>query len=321
MTGNSVLSTQQQQQLQQLLGRGFEEAVPLSKHTTAHVGGPADAVCITNNSDELAQVCGLLWQWQVPFRILGKGSNVLVADTGIHEVIIINRSKAIQFDEDADPISVYAESGVNFGGLARQAAIRGLSGLEWVNSVPGTVGGGVYGNAGAHGSDTEHSLILANILHPIQGKMRLTAAEMQYAYRSSVFKRNHEPVIILSAVFRLEKSTREAVEERMASFTEHRQITQPPGASLGSMFKNPPGDYAGRLIEAAGLKGTKIGGAEISSKHANFFLNDEQATANDIYRLIQLAKNTVKQKFDRDLELEIELIGDWETPDLRASEK
>ncbi len=307
----SVLNQQQITTLQELLGRGFEEFARLGKYTTAHVGGPADAVCIVNDSDQLEKLCTTLWQWKTPFRVLGKGSNILVADAGLHEVAIINRSKTIRFDKDSTPPTVFAESGVNFGGLSRQAAIHGLSGLEWVNSVPGTVGGGVYGNAGAHGSDTEHSLIMAEILHPIYGRKRILVDEMLYAYRSSGFKRTKEQVIILNATFKLEYSTREFVEARMAAFSEHRQNTQPPGASLGSMFKNPAGDYAGRLIEAAGLKGKRIGGAEISSKHANFFLNDESATASDIYHLIDLAKTTVKQEFACDLELEIELIGDW----------
>jgi len=317
----SVLNQQQIHTLQQTLGRGFEEFAPLGKYTTAHVGGPADAVCIANNSAVLEKLCSFLWQWEIPFRILGKGSNVLVSDAGVHEVIIINRSKIIQFDEESTPITVFAESGVNFGGLARQAAIHGLSGLEWVTSVPGTVGGGVYGNAGAHGADTAQSLIMAEILHPLEGKQQVSAAGMGYDYRSSVYKRMHKQVVVLSALFQLEKSTREMVEARMAAFGDHRQKTQPPGASLGSMFKNPPGDFAGRLIEAAGLKGTRIGGAEISTKHANFFLNDESATASQIFELINLAKSAVKQKFDCDLELEIELIGNWDLPKSEALEK
>jgi UDP-N-acetylmuramate dehydrogenase len=317
----SVLNQQQINTLQELLGRGFEEFAHLGKYTTAHVGGPADAVCIANDSEALERICTLLWQWQIPFRVLGKGSNILVSDAGLHEVAIINRSKTIHFDKTSTPPTVFAESGVNFGGLARQAAIHGLSGLEWVNSVPGTVGGGVYGNAGAHGSDTQQTLIMAEILHPINGKQRIPASEMQYEYRSSIYKRNKEQVIILNATFKLEQCNRELVEAKMATFSEHRQNTQPPGASLGSMFKNPPGDYAGRLIEAAGLKGTKIGGAEISSKHANFFLNDESATASDIYQLIELARKTVKQNFDCDLELEIELIGNWVKPISEPLEK
>lgn len=317
----SVLNQQQINTLQELLGRGFEEFAHLGKYTTAHVGGPADAVCIANDSEALEKICTLLWQWQIPFRVLGKGSNILVSDAGLHEVAIINRSKTIHFDKTSIPPTVFAESGVNFGGLARQAAIHGLSGLEWVNSVPGTVGGGVYGNAGAHGSDTQQSLIMADILHPIHGKQQVSASEMHYEYRSSIYKRNKEQVIILGATFSLEQSTRDLVEAKMATFSEHRQITQPPGASLGSMFKNPTGDYAGRLIEAAGLKGTKIGGAEISSKHANFFLNDESATAKDIYQLIELARTTVKQKLNCDLELEIELIGDWTKSNADALEK
>jgi UDP-N-acetylmuramate dehydrogenase len=310
----AVLNTQQKETLQNLLGQGFEVQAPMSKYTTAHAGGPAEAVCIVKNSDDLEKICTLLWQWQVPFRIFGKGSNILVSDTGIREVVIINRSNNIEFSEDEQSPSVKAESGVNLSGLARQAAEKGFSGLEWAVSVPGTVGGAIFGNAGAHGSDIEDNLKLAEILHPIYGKKVYHTADLQYMYRSSVFKRTNEPVVILNALFKLQKSTRQEVEERMASFANHRKNTQPPGANLGSMFKNPEGESAGALIEAAGLKGTRIGGAGISSKHANFFLNKENASAADIYQLIQLAKSTVKQEFNRDLELEIELIGEWDVP-------
>ena len=317
----AILNTQQVETLQNLLGQGFEAQAPMSKYTTAHVGGPAEAVCIAKNINDLEKVCTLLWQWQIPFRMIGKGSNVLISDKGLEEVVIINRANKIEFTEDKQSPSVMTESGANLSGLARQAAEKGFSGLEWAVSVPGTVGGAVFGNAGAHGSDIKDSLKLAEILHPIYGKKVYHTADLQYMYRSSVFKRTNEPVVILNAAFHLEKSTRQEVENRMASFAQHRKNTQPPGASLGSMFKNPEGESAGELIEAAGLKGTRIGGAEISSKHANFFLNEENASAADIYQLILLAKSTVKQEFNRDLELEIELIGEWDVPVSAALEK
>ncbi len=242
---------------------------------------------------------------------LGNASNVLVSDAGYRGVIVINRAKAIHFDLDVSPPTVTADAGTNLGGLARQAAIRGLTGLEWAGSVPGTVGGAVYGNAGAHGSEIQTNLIMAEILHPISGRERWTCEQFEYSYRSSVLKRTHNPAIVLAAQFKLSQSTKEEVQARMEIFNNHRRGTQPPGASMGSMFKNPAGDYAGRLIEAAGLKGTRIGGAEISSVHANFFINHQEANASHVYQLIRLAQSKVKGQFGVDLELEIELLGEW----------
>jgi UDP-N-acetylmuramate dehydrogenase len=205
---------------------------------------------------------------------------------------------------------VWAEAGVNFGALARHAAQRGLAGLEWAAGIPGTVGGAVVGNAGAHGSDMAGCLVVAEILHR-QGQEHWPVERFAYGYRSSIIKRGAEEAIVLNATLRLERSTPQAVQERMDTYVAHRRRTQPPGASMGSMFKNPPGDYAGRLIEAAGLKGARIGEAEISRLHANFFVNLGQAKAADISQLIRLARREVAEKFGVELELEIEMVGDW----------
>jgi UDP-N-acetylmuramate dehydrogenase len=196
-------------------------------------------------------------------------------------------------------------------GVARQAALRGMAGMEWAAFIPGSVGGAVYGNAGAHGSDMNASLILAEILHPENGYQEWTVSQMSYQYRSSILKRERGQTVILAARLRLHNSTPDEVQARMAEFNKHRKQSQPPGASMGSMFKNPPGDYAGRLIEAAGLKGTRIGGAQISTIHANFFINQGSASAADIHGLVQLAKKTVHDQFNVDLELEIELLGEF----------
>jgi UDP-N-acetylmuramate dehydrogenase len=225
---------------------------------------------------------------------------------------------------------VWAESGVNFGVLARLAAQRGLGGLEWAAGIPGTLGGAVVGNAGAHGGDVAGNLLVAEILHqePAGGPRPAVRQEwpqerLGFVYRGSVLKSGHQgpsgaqrPAdIVLAARLRLERSTPEAVQAKLDEFVAYRRRTQPPGASMGSMFKNPPGDYAGRLIDAAGLKGAQVGSVQISPVHGNFFINlgaaEAQASASDIYRLLDLARRSVADRFGVWLEPEIELVGDW----------
>lgn len=299
-------------------GERLQEHVGLANYTTARTGGPADALLVAHDAAGLEEIVKTLWSLETPFTVLGSGSNVLFSDLGYRGVVVINRARTVKVDTHLQPPQVFAESGANLGSLARQLALRGLSNLEWAATVPGTVGGAVYGNAGAHGGDVARDLVLADILHPMYGKVEWTADQMEYGYRTSRLKRQDEGAIILSARFRLQTSTPEAVQARMDEFNAQRRRTQPPGASLGSMFKNPAGDYAGRLIEAAGLKGATIGGVSISPVHANFFVNAEGAAAADIYKLIELARQTVAEKFGVQLELEIELLGDWEN-DLVAS--
>lgn len=184
--------------------------------------------------------------------------------------------------------------------------------MEWAIAVPGTVGGAVVNNAGAHGGDIASSLLRARIFEP--GKTHWVAAsELEYAYRGSLLKsRADRRFFVLEAEFALQRADRDAVGAKMAQFNAYRRRTQPPGASLGSIFKNPPGDFAGRLIEAAGLKGERIGGVQISPRHANFFVNlGETATARDYWRLVQLVQERVKKATGVTLELEVQLLGDW----------
>jgi UDP-N-acetylmuramate dehydrogenase len=201
--------------------------------------------------------------------------------------------------------------------LVRECVERGLAGLEWAIGVPGTVGGAVVGNAGAHGSDIAQSLVSVSILDADGSVHDWPAQELQFGYRTSVLKKLRNPKseirnpVVLAAKFELKQSTREACEARATEFTEKRKRTQQPGATLGSMFKNPPGDYAGRLIEAAGLKGTRVGNAEISNVHANFFVNLGGASAADMEALICRAREKVQALFGTELELEIQLVGEW----------
>jgi len=309
--------------LRAAFGERLQKRASLARYAAARLGGPADWLLVANTADHLAEIVSKLWELEMPFLILGSGSNVLISDAGVRGLVVINRSKEMQFQADTEPPAVWVESGANFGVVARQAAALGLSGIEWAVGIPGTIGGAIIGNAGAHNGDMAGNLILAEILHHVEGRQRWTADRFQYGYRHSAIKgqstaADQPKVVVLSALLKLGRSTPEAVQDKLQLFTVQRHRTQPPGASLGSMFKNPPGDYAGRLIEAAGLKGARIGDAEISPLHANFFINRGHATATDIYRLIQLAQKTVKDNFKLELELEVELVGDWETVRLKA---
>jgi UDP-N-acetylmuramate dehydrogenase len=303
------------QGLQAAFGERLQRDMPLARFTAARLGGPADVFLEVRSLDELVQAASLLWRAGQTFAILGGGSNVLVSDAGVRGVVLLNRARRVNFDASGDPPSVWAESGANFGRLARQAAQKGLSGLEWASGIPGTLGGAVVGNAGAHGGDMAGSLLLVEILHH-EGQMEIhrqtwAVKELQYTYRSSRLKRQPGEAVVLGARLRLAHGRAEEVQARIDELVATRRRTQPPGASMGSMFKNPPGDYAGRLIDAAGLKGTRLGRAQISRLHGNFFLNLGEARAQDVYGLIRLAQDTVQARFGVRLELEIELVGEW----------
>lgn len=290
----------------------LRQNVPLANLTTSKVGGSARYFITAQNTAQLAEDVAFLWGENIPFFVLGSGSNILVSDAGIDAVVIYNKAKNISFDDDGTTTSINAESGAILITVARQAAMRGLSGLEWATTIPGTVGGAVYGNAGAHGASMQNNLLLANILHRTKGYLSLNAEQMGYSYRSSALKRDPGAAIILSAQLAVEKGDTERIKELMKEFATRRQLTQPAGPCMGSTFKNPAGDSAGRIIDSLGLKGTRVGGVQVSPKHANFFINDGSASARDYYNLIHLVQGIVEEKTGIRLELEIELIGNWQ---------
>src|SRR5258706_2541097 len=291
------------------LGDKVKENVLLAPYTSARIGGPADILITADTAAELGHIVKLLRKQEMPFTLLGGGSNVLVSDKGVRGVVVLNRAKAVKFHTGSQP-KVTVESGVVFSNLANRCASKGFAGLEWAATVPGTIGGAVYGNAGAFGGDMTGNLISTELLTE-NGKETFTVEKMGYGYRTSVLKRGELKAIVLSAELALKNSTKEEVTVKIQQFSAHRRVTQPAGASMGSMFKNPNGDYAGKLIEAAGLKGTRIGNAQISPLHGNFFINHAITKAEDIRALIQLVQKTIKEKQGVDLELEVELIGEW----------
>jgi UDP-N-acetylmuramate dehydrogenase len=291
----------------------FDE--PLSRHTVARLGGAADALYVAEDTRSFAEVVRTAWLNGWNLRVLGGGANVLVSDAGFRGLVVINKSRGLDIQPNG---IVTAESGVGHITLARETMAHGLAGYEWAIGVPGTIGGGIVSNAGAHGSDMAANVtdVVAQSFEDqyVQNR-QFEHADLKFGYRTSVFKGYSAPFNILEIHFKFEPGHNpDELRAKAESFNAHRKRTQPPGASLGSVFKNPPGDYAGRLIEAAGLKGTQIGGVKISDVHANFIVNvganvGEQGTAADYLNLINLARETVRQKFGIELELEIDLIG------------
>lgn len=297
--------------LQHLFGEQVQQNQPLARYTSARVGGPARILLTVHSAEELSLAARTLWEADEPFIVLGGGSNVLISDEGLPGVTILNRARAFRIHTDTSEPSVWAESGTNFGLLARQLAAQGLAGIEWAAGIPGTLGGAIVGNAGAHGGDIAHDLIFAQVLLRSGEQAELLNADLNFAYRSSWFKQNPNQAVILAATLRLHPEEPARIQAQMDEWVAYRKRTQPPGASTGSMFKNPPGDYAGRLIEAAGLKGLRCGEAQISPIHANFFVNLGNATAADFASLIRTARDAVQRKFGVTLELEVGLLGNW----------
>lgn len=303
------------ERVQELFPGEAQRDVVLAPYTSARIGGPADLLLIVRSVDLLTAAVNACWEVELPFRLLGGGSNVLVADAGVRGAVILNQAAQVSFLVSEQGPRVRAESGASLGVVARRCVERGWAGLEWATTVPGTIGGAVVGNAGAHGGDMAENLELAEILQREGGEARWSAERLEFGYRKSWLKMHPGEAVVLAAVLRMEQSSVKTTKAKAQSFQEHRRVTQPAGASMGSMFKNPPQDYAGRLIDEAGLKGYSVGAAQISERHGNFFVNLGGAKASDVRELIQVARSAVLERFGVKLELEIEFVGDWKGVD------
>ncbi|MBN1286866.1 MAG: UDP-N-acetylmuramate dehydrogenase [Anaerolineae bacterium] len=290
-------------------GARLQAGAPLARYTAARIGGPADGLLVVRSRDELAAAVQAAWAVDWPLLVLGGGANVLVADAGFRGLVVINKAQRVRFDFGGEAGTVYADSGAALSTLARRCIERGLGGLEWAASIPGSVGGAVINNAGAHGGDMAGVVRTVEVL-PRGGTAQTWPVEaMGYAYRASCLKgREDRAHLVLGAALALAHDDPAALRARAGAFVAHRKATQPPGASLGSIFKNPPGDYAGRLIDAAGLKGFRIGAVQVSPVHANFFVNTGGATAADYRALIDYVRAAVQERWGVMLELEIEII-------------
>jgi UDP-N-acetylmuramate dehydrogenase len=291
------------------LGERAKVNEPLAPRTTFRIGGPADLLIEANAVPELIDFARLAQRFDVPVFILGNGSNLLVLDGGIRGLVIEDHCEQFFLDVNSQGrAKLHVECGASLPGLANRMARQGWSGLEWAIGVPGTLGGAIVGNAGAHDRCIADNILTVSILDQDSLVRELPKTELAFDYRTSRFKQTTGE-IVLSADLELVRDDPQVCIARMNEFTEKRRRTQPTEPSVGSMFKNPPDDHAGRLIEQAGLKGTRVGNIEVSAAHANFFVNRGGATASDVTQLIRLVRERVRDKFGVELELEIEIVG------------
>jgi UDP-N-acetylmuramate dehydrogenase len=279
----------------------------LSQHTTMKIGGPADIFIEPSSLENIQKVMTFLKERQIPWRAIGRGSNLLVSDKGIEGVVI-------KLGSGLDHLTIN-DSAITVGGghsvvsLSTLISKKGLSGLEFASGIPGSVGGAVYMNAGAHGSDISKILTKAHILFEDGSMEWITNEEMEFTYRTSVLQKKR-PGIVLEAEFQLTKGDRTAIVSQMQKNKDYRKETQPWNfPCAGSIFRNPLPNYAGKLIEDAGLKGYQMGGAKISEMHGNFIVNAGNATAKDVLDLIQYIKDTILHLYGIKMETEVEIIG------------
>lgn len=284
----------------------FDE--PLKRYTAWKIGGPADALLEPSSADELIEAIETLREYDIPVTILGGGTNVLVLDGGIRG-LTVRIARALN-SVAIDGTSVVADAGVLYPVLANATAGKGLEGLEFGTGIPGTVGGAVYMNAGAYGGETCDVLTWADVYKPEQGTVERVPNEgLELSYRRSALH-DHPDWIVLRAAYALRTGDPEELKARVKEFRSQRMNGSPNRPSCGSTFKRPEGDYPGRVIEVAGLKGTKVGQIEVSPVHANYFVNHGGGTAKDALTLIKLVKETVKEKLGIELELEVKILGE-----------
>ncbi len=282
----------------------FDE--PLKRYTAWKIGGPADALLEPRDAGELVEAVDRAREHGVPVTVLGGGTNVLVRDGGIRG-LTIRLAKALTGVE-VDDRSVVAEAGVLYPVLANATAGRGLAGLEFATGIPGTVGGAVYMNAGAYGGETKDVLDWADVFR--DGEVaRMTNADLDLSYRRSVLQ-DHPDWVVLRAAYTLEPGDPAELKARIKEFRAQRMNGSPNRPSCGSTFKRPEGDFPGRVIEAAGLKGTRVGNIEVSPVHANYLVNLGGGTAEEALELIELVKEMVRERLGIELEEEVRVVGE-----------
>ena len=281
---------------------------PMSRHTTFRIGGPADYFVTPHTKEEIRQVIRLCKEEEIPFAVLGNGSNLLVGDKGFRGVIIqlFKNFSDITIEEE----TIYAQSGALLVRLANQAAEQGLTGLEFASGIPGTLGGAVVMNAGAYGGEMKDVILWSDVLTEDGEFLRLSGEELELGYRTSVIQK--EPYFVLGAALRLKKGDQTEIRSVMEELKEKRVSKQPVEyPSAGSTFKRPEGYFAGKLIMDAGLRGFSVGGAQVSEKHCGFVINKGGATAEEVQLLMKEVADRVEEKFGVRLEPEVKMLGEF----------
>lgn len=279
---------------------------PMEQHTTFRVGGPADCLVELENTEQLKKIQQYLYAIEMPFMVLGNGSNLLVSDNGYEGIVlqIGNRMSDVQVQGN----SVIAQAGAPLAKIARVAMEHGLTGLEFASGIPGTVGGGVVMNAGAYGGEMSQVITRVTVLNKNGELLELDNETMEFGYRNSIIK--HQPFVVTEVTFELKPGDAQQIKATMEELNAKRREKQPlEYPSAGSTFKRPEGYFAGELIMNAGLRGKQVGGAQVSEKHCGFVINKENATATDIMQLIHEIQATVEEKYDVKLEPEVIFLG------------
>jgi UDP-N-acetylmuramate dehydrogenase len=291
---------------------------PMSLHTTWRIGGPADLLVRAPTPDDLRAAVAWAHDEGLPVTVLGGGSNLLVGDRGIRGLVVLSRTpgeraeKLLQVEDLGEAVRLRVGAQAPLSWTGRYAAERGWAGLDWGVGLPGTIGGATVNNAGAHGTELKDHLERVVVLDNSGEVRELPASWLEAAYRHTVVKAapRPRPVHVLEAVFVLPKGERAELVRLADEHAAFRKLTQPTGACAGSTFANPPDDFAGRLLEEAGLKGFRVGAVAFSPKHSNWIVNDGGATAAQVRELIATARERVRQRFGVELRVEIEEVGE-----------
>lgn len=283
---------------------------PMSRHTTFRTGGPSDYFVSPSEISQIQEIIDLCHKEEIPYYIIGNGSNLLVSDKGYHGVMIhLGVSFAgCSLDEESGIVTV--KSGAALGGVVRAVSRQGFGDFTWAGGIPGSFGGAVVMNAGAYGGEMKQVLTEVTWLDEEGRVVTTPASELNLGYRQSIFK--HSRKVVLEGKLQLEKSDPEKLLEKLDQLNQTRREKQPlEYPSAGSTFKRPEGYFAGKLIDDSGLRGYRLGGAQVSEKHCGFVINRDGATASELYALFQHIKAVVKEKFQVEMELEVELIGEF----------
>ena len=281
---------------------------PMKKYTTFKIGGPAECLIKIDNIEDLKEILEYVNKNKISLTVIGNGSNLLVSDNGISGITLMIKLGKLDIEEKDELVKITVGAGEKLGKIAQICLQKEISGFEELSGIPGTIGGAIRMNAGAHGKEMKDVVKTVKCIDYNGNEREFTTEELEFEYRSSIFKR--EKYIITEVILELQKGKKEEIKEKMDEYVKYRREKQPiEYPSAGSTFKRGTDFITAKLIDEAGLKGYSIGDAEVSIKHSGFIINKGNATAKEVLELVEYVREKVKEKFDKNIELEIEVIG------------
>ena len=301
------MNIKQELEESKILSENVKYNIPMKNYTSFKIGGPAEYFVQIKNAEELQEALKIHQQTKEPLTIIGNGSNLLVNDNGIKGIVLQINIKKLEIQEEKDSIKVIVGSGNKLGELAQKLAQKEIAGFEFASGIPGTIGGAIRMNAGAHGTEMKDIVQTITYVDKMGKIHKMTAEQAKFQYRKSIFA--EKDYIIIEAELKLQKGKKKEIQEKMQEYAKYRKEKQPlEYPSAGSTFKRGEDFITAQLIDECGLKGYQIGGAQISEKHAGFIINKGNATAEDVLKLIEYTKEQVYKKFNKVIETEIEVI-------------